>query len=84
MSILDILKLLPNYKVRIQVSYFPKNFAVDPKVREERSQIMMVGNVTYRHIDHWSFRKEVWKVIPMVDKQGKPYMFIQLRDKEDK
>ena len=83
MTILDILKLMPNYKARIQVTYFPKDYAHNPKIREERSQIMMVKNVTYKHIDHWTFRKEVWKVLPAVDKQGKPYMFVQLKDKED-
>ena len=87
MSILDVLKLFARYETRIQVCYYPTGYPIKKGTKEERSQIMKVKNVTYKHIDHWTFKKRVWKIAPCVDKQGKPYLFIQLEDidrREDK
>ena len=80
MTILDVLGRMNNFTNRVQVCYYPPNYAHSPTAKEERSQIMQVGNITYRHIDHWTFKKEVWSIIPCVDKKGEPYLFIQLRD----
>lgn len=83
MSILEVLKLFSRYDTRIQVCYYPKGYPTKRGTKEERSQIMKVGNVTYKRLDHWMFRKRVWKIHPCVDKQGKPFLFIQLRDIEE-
>ncbi len=82
MSILDVFKLFSQYGTRIQVCYYPKGYPMKKGTKEERSQIMKVCNVTYKHIDHWTFRKYVWKIVPCVDKKGEPFLFIQPRDTE--
>lgn len=82
MTILDVLAKMNNFRHRVQVRYFPKDYSLSPTVREETSQIMQVGNITYRHIDHWTYKKEVMYIIPCVDKKGEPYLYIQLKDTE--
>ena len=83
MSILDVFEKIGNFEKRIQVCFFPKNYGRSPSAREDRSQIMKLGNVTYRHIDHWTYKKEVSRVIPCVDKKGEPYLYIQLQEVDE-
>lgn len=83
MKIMDVLKLCASYRTRIMVAYYPDGYGLDPHKKEERSKIMKIESVTYRKIDHWTFRKEVWKVIPAVDKKGEPYLYIQLQDERE-
>lgn len=59
MDILDVFKMLASYKVRIQVCYYPDGYGSNPHKKEQRSQIIYLKNVTYKHLDHWRFRKEV-------------------------
>lgn len=79
-SILDVLKMLGSYDKLIQVSYYPSKCGC---LKEKRSGIMKVGNVTYRHIDHWTFKKHVAVIAPAIDKQGRKFLWIRLRDDEE-
>lgn len=83
MTILDVLDKIGNFEKRIQVCYFPNDYGRNQNAKEDRSQIMKVGNVTYRHLDHWLYKKEVWKIIPCVDKKGEPYLYIQLGEVDE-
>lgn len=79
MTILDVLQRMPHFKLRVQVCYYPDNYSTR-NVKEDRSRIMQVRNITYKHIDHWSYKKKVRYIIPAVDKKGEPYLYIQLAD----
>ncbi len=70
--------MLGRYDSLIQVDYYPKGYTSG--VANQKSGIMKLGNVTYTHIDHWTFKKEVRRFVPCKDKKGRSYLYIQLKD----
>lgn len=68
MTLYDLLNVMGNFNKYIQISYKGKN-----------SGIMKVGNVTYRQLDHYCYKKHILSISPCI--QGdKKYIFVQLVD----
>lgn len=72
MKMSELLGIFGSYNRLIQVSYTTE------KNVEKRSGIMKVGNVTFRHIDEWDFRKRVGTIVPAVDSRGRKFIHVRL------
>lgn len=68
MNLFDLLKICGRYDALIQIGY-----------KGKKSGIMKVGNITYKQLDHFCFRKRVLSVFPCC-KGNKNFLFVNLVD----
>ena len=47
----------------------------------KNSQVMKLGNIPWEKLRHWEYRN-VYAIVPHVDKQGNAYLYIAVDDSE--
>lgn len=72
-DLLEVLNTLP-FDTRIRVQCFYKDRPI------EKSGIMKVKNISFKHLKHWTHKKHLYTMRSTVDNKGNPLLIFTLHD----